>query len=111
MFCIDESSHPVTISGLSGRERRTEHEIAALRTQLEEKVEALHEKLVEEIDQAVQQVCTELDTLAGQLQQALTQSLNDEIEQLRKAFAEKAKEIDHLQTLITAIEDQLLAVG
>jgi methyl-accepting chemotaxis protein len=108
---IDESSHPVTISGFSGRELRSEHEMAALRTQLEQTVEALYEKLVEEIDQAVQQVCTELDTLAGQLQQALTQSLNDEIEQLRKAFAEKAKEIDHLQTLITAIEDQLLAVG
>jgi tRNA U34 5-carboxymethylaminomethyl modifying GTPase MnmE/TrmE len=108
---IDESSHPVTISGFSGRELRSEHEMAALRTQLEQTVEALYEKLVEEIDQAVQQVCTELDTLAGQLQQALTQPLNDEIEQLRKAFAEKAKEIDHLQTLITAIEDQLLAVG
>jgi uncharacterized coiled-coil protein SlyX len=38
-------------------------------------------------------------------------SLNNEIEQLRKAFAEKTKEIAHLQTLLTAIEDKLLAVG
>jgi len=33
---IDDSSLPVPIAGFSGRELRSEHEMAALRTQLEE---------------------------------------------------------------------------
>lgn len=93
------------LAGFSG-EVRDGSEMSALRERLAQIVDELQQTLAASLDQAVQQVCSQLDTLAGQLQEALTQSLEDDLERLRAALADKAQQVAHLQALVAMIENQ-----
>ncbi len=93
----------VALAGFSG-ELRNSHEMSALRERLAQVVEALQQTFAERLDQAIKQVCTQLDALAGQLQEALTQSLAADLERLRAALADKAGQIERLQALVKAID-------
>lgn len=93
------------LAGFSG-EVRDGSEMSALRERLAQIVDELQQTLAASLDQAVQQVCSQLDTLAGQLQEALTQSLTDDLERLRVALADKAQQVAHLQALVAMIENQ-----
>ncbi len=92
------------LAGFSG-ELRGSGEMSALREQLAQVVAALQQALAEQLDQAVQQVCAQLDTLAGQLQEALTQSLAADLDRLRAALADKAGQVERLQDLVQKIDD------
>lgn len=93
------------LAGFSG-ELRDRSEMSALREKLAQVVNALQQTLATSLDQAVQQVCAQLDTLAGQLQEALTQSLAADLERLRAALADKTRQVAHLQVLVHEIDNQ-----
>lgn len=94
------------LAGFSA-EVRDSSEMAALRERLAQVVEAFQQTLAERVNQAVQQVCAQLDTLAGQLQAALTQSLAAELERLRTALDDKAKQVARLQALVEKIDAEI----
>lgn len=91
------------LAGFSG-EVRDHGEMSALRQRLEQIVGEMQQTLATNLDQAVQQVCAQLDALAQQLQAALTQSLAADIERLRAALADKAKQVERLQALVKEID-------
>lgn len=91
------------LSGFSG-ELRGSGEMAALRERLAQVVADLQQTLAVRLDDAVKQACSQLDTLAGQLQQALTQSLAADVERLRAALADKAGQVERLQGLIEEVD-------
>lgn len=93
------------LAGFSG-ELRDRSEMSALRERLAQIVSELQQTLATSLDQAVQQVCVQLDTLAGQLQEALTQSLAADLERLRTALADKTRQVKHLQALEHEIDKQ-----
>lgn len=94
------------MAGFSG-ELRNSGEMSALRERLAEVIGALQQALAERLDQAVRQVCAQLDTLAGQLQEVLTQSLTSDLERLRAALADKAAQVERLKVLITDIDARM----
>lgn len=102
---IEAPAPSEALAGFSG-ELRGSSEMSALRERLAQIVDELQQALAASLDQAVQQVCSQLDTLAGQLQEALTQSLEDDLERLRAALADKAQQVAHLQALVAMIENQ-----
>lgn len=85
-------------------ELRDSDKMSALRERLAQVVGELQQMLAERIDLAVQQVCAQLDTLAGQLQEALTQSLAADLERLRTALADKSSQVERLQMLVKEID-------
>lgn len=91
------------LAGFSG-ELRDQSQMSALRERLAQVVTELQQMLAERLDHAVQQVCTQLDALAGQLQEALTQSLAADLERLRSALADKAGQVERLQALVREID-------
>jgi hypothetical protein len=91
------------LAGFSG-ELRDHSEMSALRERLAQVVGELQQTLGTSLDQAVQQVCAQLDTLAGQLQEALSQSLAADLERLRTALADKSCQVDRLQMLMQEID-------
>lgn len=93
------------LAGFSG-ELRDRSEMSALRERLADVVGKLQQMLAERLDRAVQQVCAQLDTLAGQLQEALTQSLAADLERLRAALADKTRQVAHMQALVREIDNQ-----
>lgn len=95
------------LAGFSG-ELRDRSEMSALRERLAQIVGELQQTLATSLDQAVQQVCVQLDTMAGQLQEALTQSLAADLERLRTALADKTRQVKHLQALVYEINNQCL---
>lgn len=96
------------LAGFSG-ELRDRSEMSALRERLAQIVGELQQTLATGLDQAVQQVCVQLDTMAGQLQEALTQSLAADLERLRAALVDKTRQVKHLQTLVHEINNQCLS--
>lgn len=96
------------LAGFSG-EVRDGSEMSALRERLAQIVTELQQTLAASLDQAIRQVCSQLDTLAGQLQEVLTQSLADDLERLRAALADKTQQVTHLQALVAMIESQAQA--
>lgn len=94
------------LAGLSG-ELRSSQEMSALRERLAGVVEQLQRELVARLEQAVQLLCDQLDTLAGQLQERLSQSLAADLERLRAAFADKAAQVEHLQALVGELDRQI----
>ncbi len=90
------------LAGFSG-ELRSSSEMAALRERLALQVEELWQQMALQLNQAVQHVCTQLDALAGQLEAALTKSLDADLERLRKALADKTQQVVRLQSLIGEI--------
>ena len=95
------------MAGFSG-ELSSGSEMAALRERLAQVVEALQQTQAKQLDRAVQQVCTQLDALAGQLREALTQSLAADLDRLRAALADKAGQVERLQGLVQKIDDGLV---
>ena len=93
------------LAGFSG-EIRDGGQMSALRERLAQVVDDLRRVLAERLDEAVRQVCAQLDTLAGQLQEVLTQSLAADLERLRAALADKARQVDHLQALLREIDSE-----
>lgn len=96
------------LAGFSG-ELRDRSEMSALRERLAQIVGELQQTLAASLDQAVQQVCVQLDTMAGQLQEALTQSLAADLEHLRAALVDKTRQVKHLQALVHEINNQYLS--
>lgn len=94
------------LSGFSG-ELRGSSEMSALRERLAQGVGDLQQTLAIRLDQAVQQLCAQLDTLAGQLQEGLTQSLSADLERLRAAMADKAAQVERLQALVKVIDAEI----
>jgi hypothetical protein len=90
-------------AGFSG-ELRNEGDMSALRRQLEQVIGKLQQDFIQNLDLSVQKVCHELDTLAGQLQEALTKSLITDIDRLRIALADKAGQVERLQSLVKEID-------
>lgn len=93
----------IALAGFSG-DLRGSGEMSALREKLAAVVDELQQTLAERLSQAVQQVCAQLDTLAGQLQEALTQSLAVDLDRLRTALADKAGQVERLQALVKEID-------
>lgn len=90
------------LSGFYGELRSSQ--MAELRQRLDKTVSDLQQVLVTRLEQAVQQVCTQLDSLAGQLQEGLTQSLTADLERLRAAMADKTVQVERLQALVREID-------
>lgn len=90
------------LAGFSGELRDTS-QMSALRERMAKLVGDMQQTLAERLDQAVQQTCAQLDTLAGQLKEALSQSLADDLDHLRTALADKAGQVERLEALVSVI--------
>ena len=91
------------LAGFSGELRETS-QMSALRDQMAQLVGAMQQTLAEQLDQAVEQTCKQVDTLAHHLREALSQALADDLDQLRSAMADKARQVTQLQSLVDLIE-------
>lgn len=91
------------LAGFSGELRETS-QMSALRDQMAQLVGAMQQTLAEQLDQAVEQTCKQVDTLAHHLREALSQALADDLDQLRSALADKARQVTQLQSLVDLIE-------
>lgn len=80
-------------------------EVELLRQRQHEIVREMQQTLAETLDRAVTHSCAQLDALASQLHEALTQSLNEEIERRRQALTEKEAEIARLEDLLETIDN------
>jgi hypothetical protein len=92
-------------------ELRDQSQMSALRERLAQVVAELQQTLAGRLDLTVQQVCDQLDTLAGQLHEALTQSLAVDLERLRAALADKAVQVERLQRLVTEVDAETSLVS
>ena len=97
------------LAGFSG-ELRSSSEMSALRERLAQVVDDLQRTLAQRLESAVQQACDQLDALASQLKDSLTENLAADLERLRAAMADKAAQIERLQTLVQEVEASLAAI-
>lgn len=88
------------ISGKFSGKVRDEKKMEELRRTLRESLALVFDKLLTAFDVALKKLCAELDRIRDNLAQKLTASLQDELDQLRKDFANKEEEIKQYEELI-----------
>lgn len=88
------------IAGKFSGKVRSERKMEELRRTLRESLALVFAKLLACFDAALKTLCEELDRTRDSLAQRLTTSLQDELEQLRKDFANKEAEIKQYEALI-----------
>lgn len=88
------------IGGKFSGKVRSERKMEELRRTLRESLALVFDKLLTGFDAALKKLCGELDRTRDSLTQKLTASLQDELDQLRKDFANKEAEIKQYEELI-----------
>jgi len=88
------------ISGKFSGKVRSERKMEELRRTLRESLALVFDKLITGFDVAQKKLCGELDRTRDSLAQKLTSSLQGELNQLRKDFANKEAEIKQYEELI-----------
>ncbi|WP_306603353.1 dynamin family protein [Azonexus sp.] len=88
------------ISGKFSGKVRSERKMEELRRTLRESLALVFDKLLTGFDAALKKLCGEFDRTRDSLAQKLTASLQGELDQLRKDFANKEAEIKQYEELI-----------
>lgn len=93
-----------------GSELKSSSEISSLRAHLEETVSRINRELLERLDAGVSDVCQQLGRIATNLSAQLSAKLQQEMEQLRSAFADKEKNINRMKSLLAIVDTQRSAL-